>query len=103
MKKLVPTALPSRLSQLADGWKIIGEHHLEHTYLFPDFKSGLAFVNQVGQLAEERNHHPDIHLAWGRVRIELWTHAAGGLTQADFDFAAKIDAQLTPRRYSATG
>ncbi len=92
MKKLLLTALPSHLSQLTDGWEIIAEHHLERTFLFPDFKAALAFVNQVGALAEERNHHPDISLAWGRVRIELWTHAAGGLTQSDFDLAAKIDA-----------
>lgn len=91
MKKLAITALPSHLSQLADGWEIIGEHHLERLFSFPDFKSALAFVNTLGTLAEQHNHHPDIHLSWGKVRLELWTHSAGGLTQTDFDLASKID------------
>jgi 4a-hydroxytetrahydrobiopterin dehydratase len=63
-------------------------------YKFPDFKSALAFVNQVGDLAEAQGHHPDILLGWGKVEITLWTHAVDGLTESDFILAAKID-QLT--------
>jgi 4a-hydroxytetrahydrobiopterin dehydratase len=51
----------------------------------------LAFVNHVGALAEAQNHHPDIFLAWGRVRITIWTHKIDGLTESDFVFAAKCD------------
>ena len=68
------------------------EHHLLRTFSFPDFKQALAFVNRVGALAEEQGHHPDIALAWGKVEIVLWTHAAKGLTESDFIMAAKIDA-----------
>jgi 4a-hydroxytetrahydrobiopterin dehydratase len=51
------------------------------SYKFPDFKSALAFVNRVGELAEQQGHHPDILLGWGKVEITTWTHA---WTHADF-------------------
>jgi 4a-hydroxytetrahydrobiopterin dehydratase len=46
---------------------------------------------QVGELAESVNHHPDIYLSWGQVKITLWTHKIGGLSEADFVLAAKVD------------
>jgi 4a-hydroxytetrahydrobiopterin dehydratase len=64
---------------------------LEKTYLFKNFAEALAFVNRVGALAEEQGHHPDVYLAWGRVRLEIWTHKIKGLTESDFVFAAKCD------------
>ena len=75
-------------------WKIVNEHHIVRTCKFPDFKSALAFVNRVGELAEEQGHHPDILLGWGKVEITLWTHAVDGLTESDFILAAKIDQFL---------
>ena len=74
------------------GWDVIDEHHLTKLYPFPDFAQGLAFVNRVGELAEEQGHHPEIFLTWGKVRIDIWTHKVGGLTESDFILAAKIDA-----------
>jgi 4a-hydroxytetrahydrobiopterin dehydratase len=71
-------------------WQVIGGHHLQRTYNFPDFGAALEFVNRVGALAEEQGHHPDIALAWGRVGIKVWTHKINGLTESDFILAAKI-------------
>jgi 4a-hydroxytetrahydrobiopterin dehydratase len=56
-----------------------------------DFAAALAWVNQVGALAEASNHHPDIAISWNRVTLTLSTHSAGGLTQFDLDLAAQID------------
>jgi len=78
------------LSQL-DNWSVVENKKLSKTLKFPDFVSALAAVNQIGELAEEENHHPDLFLAWGKVQIEIWTHSIGGLTEADFVLAAKID------------
>jgi 4a-hydroxytetrahydrobiopterin dehydratase len=72
-------------------WKIVDGRHLERTFKFPDFAAALAFVNRVGELAEQEGHHPDVHLSWGRVGIELQTHKIGGLSINDFILAAKID------------
>lgn len=78
-------------AELADGWEVIADHHLKKEFKFPDFRTALAFTNQVGELAEEQNHHPDIYLAWGKVEITLWTHKIDGLHESDFILAAKID------------
>lgn len=75
-------------------WKVVGGHHLEKLYEFPDFVSALAFVNRVGEIAEQQRHHPDLYLTWGKVRIEIWTHKIDGLTESDFVLAAKCDAAL---------
>ncbi len=72
-------------------WRVVNEHHLVRLYKFPDFRSSLAFVNKVGELAEQQGHHPDILLAWDKVEVTTWTHAVDGLTESDFILAAKID------------
>lgn len=79
------------LRQKVPGWTIANEHHLQREFRFPDFKQALEFVNQVGALAEQEGHHPDMLLAWGKVEITLWTHKNDGLTESDFIMAAKID------------
>jgi 4a-hydroxytetrahydrobiopterin dehydratase len=77
--------------ELGGSWRVVDEHHLEKEFPFPDFAAALAFTNRVGNLAEEEGHHPDIYLAWGKVRITIWTHKIDGLTRSDFVLAAKID------------
>jgi 4a-hydroxytetrahydrobiopterin dehydratase len=72
-------------------WQVVNEHHIVRQFKFPDFKQALAFVNRVGQLAEEQGHHPDILLAWGKAEITFWTHKIDGLTESDFIMAAKVD------------
>lgn len=80
--------------QLGNDWKVVDEHHLEKEYSFKNFKDALAFTNEVGALAEEEGHHPDIYLSYGKVKIELWTHKINGLTESDFILAAKIEERL---------
>jgi 4a-hydroxytetrahydrobiopterin dehydratase len=75
-----------------NGWTVKQEYHLTRTYEWPDFATALAFVNRIGEIAEHQNHHPDLYLAWGKVRVEVWTHKIKGLTESDFIFAAKVDA-----------
>jgi 4a-hydroxytetrahydrobiopterin dehydratase len=78
-------------ASLGGGWRVVDEHHLEKELTFPDFALALAFTNRVGAIAEAEGHHPDIYLAWGKVRVTIWTHKVDGLTRADFVLAAKID------------
>lgn len=77
--------------RLGAGWQVIDDHHLEKTYSFDDFVQALAFTNQVGELAESENHHPDILLSWGSAKITIWTHKIDGLSESDFVLAAKIE------------
>jgi 4a-hydroxytetrahydrobiopterin dehydratase len=80
-----------RLKAQLDDWEVVDGHHLRKGLSFPDFAAALAYVNRVGTLAEAEGHHPDLHLSWGAVGIELWTHKIDGLTESDFILAAKID------------
>jgi len=80
---------------VGNGWQVVNEHHLEKDYKFKDFRQALEFTNRVGELAEAQDHHPDIYLAWGKVKITIWTHKINGLTESDFVFAAKADQLLS--------
>jgi 4a-hydroxytetrahydrobiopterin dehydratase len=83
-------ALKQMQSRLSNGWEVLNEQKLEKKFKFPDFRHALEFVNQVGEIAEEQNHHPDIYFTWGEARIQIWTHSVQGLTENDFILAAKI-------------
>ena len=87
---LAGDALEELKRQVPD-WRAEENRQLAKTFLFPDFKKALDFVNRVGAVAEQEGHHPDIHLAWGRVDVQTSTHDAGGLTESDFILAAKVD------------
>jgi len=89
MSALSDHEIKSRLVSVPD-WQIeSGE--LVRTFLFKDFPAALAFVNKVGDLAENAGHHPDIDIRYNKVRLALVTHDAGGITQKDFDLAAGAD------------
>jgi 4a-hydroxytetrahydrobiopterin dehydratase len=83
--------LDDLFARLGNDWRVVEVHHLEKEFRFKDFREALEFTNRVGDLAEEQGHHPDIYLAWGKVRLTVWTHKIDGLTESDFVFAAKSD------------
>jgi 4a-hydroxytetrahydrobiopterin dehydratase len=88
---LTDQEIETRLAEL-DGWSRDGDAIVREREL-ADFAAALAWVNAVGEEAEEANHHPDILIhGWNKVRLSVTNHSAGGLTQADFDLAAAIDA-----------
>ncbi len=81
-------------NKLKANWQVVSEHHLEKEFSFQNFKEALDFTNKVGGIAEAEGHHPDIHVAWGKVTVTIWTHKINGLTESDFILAAKIDGLL---------
>lgn len=89
--RLSGSALKKLAGQLPGGWKVVQSHHLEKEFKFKDFRQALDFTNAVGELAEAQGHHPDVYLAWGKVKLTVWTHKVDGLTESDFIFAAKAD------------
>ncbi len=103
-KKCVPCeggVLPFDLSEIhkyqkkVDGWKIVkgnkGVFYLLKKFDFANFLKSQNFVNNVGKISEEENHHPDISFGWGYAEIKITTHAIKGLSENDFILAAKID------------
>ena len=74
------------------GWQLDATGKAIHKdYKFSNFVEALAFVNRLGAVAEEHNHHPDLTLGWGYVGVTFTTHDAGGLRDADFMMAAKTE------------
>jgi 4a-hydroxytetrahydrobiopterin dehydratase len=78
-----------------DGWDVKNDEqksfYLIKNFNFKNFEQSQVFVNQVGKIAEEENHHPDIFFGWGYCKVKIFTHAIKGLVESDFILAAKID------------
>lgn len=94
---LAPEEAEQRRVHVPD-WDLEGAR-LRRRFELPDFRAALAWVNRVGMLAEEEQHHPDIHITgWKHVELELWTHDVGGLHDNDFVLARAIDRLWEQRR-----
>lgn len=81
----------SALVKQLDGWGISDNKILHKTFTLKDFAEALRLANQIGTIAEKEGHHPDLLVSWGKLAVEIWTHAVGGLSENDFILAAKID------------
>ena len=103
-KKCVPCeggVLPFDISEIhkyqkkIDGWVVKKnekeKYFLEKSFKFENFKISQNFINKVGEISENENHHPDISFGWGYAKIIIMTHAIEGLSENDFILAAKID------------
>ncbi len=92
------------LAQLGPGWHVVDRPDskrgsvkvLTCAYRFDNFADAMRAALRIGDMAEEQQHHPDLHVSWGRLGVEIWTHKIGGLTESDFIFAAKCDALAGP-------
>jgi len=81
------------LMRQLNAWHLSGDARwISKEFTFKDFKEAIAFTNKVADIAEAQGHHPDLQVRWGKVVIELTTHAIKGLSQNDFIIAAKVDA-----------
>lgn len=90
VKKLAPDQVQAKLAALPQ-WSESGGV-LQRTYQAKDFMGAMRFVNSIADLAEKRQHHPDMLIRWNKVTLSLSTHDAGGITQRDFDLASEADA-----------
>ena len=78
-----------------DGWDVKSDdnktYYLLKEFKFENFQESQKFVNDVGNIAENEAHHPDIWFGWGYAKVKIFTHAINGLHESDFVLAAKID------------
>lgn len=81
--------IDSRLEGLDDGWEHYG-NSLRREYKFDDFSGAVDFVNRLTPIANELNHHPDLFVSWGLVRVSLISHSEHGITEKDFELAEKL-------------
>ncbi|MFB6190679.1 MAG: 4a-hydroxytetrahydrobiopterin dehydratase [Candidatus Nanohaloarchaea archaeon] len=91
MEKMDDDEIEDARRDLEDGWEVVDGHHLQKKFEFEDFQGALEFVNQVGEIAEEKMHHPEIEFTWGEATVRIHTHEADGLTSDDFGLAEEID------------
>lgn len=87
--------IQQKLEELAPQWKT-GENEkgvlfIERIHHAKKYLAGVDFVRKVAEMAEENNHHPDIHINYKRISVKYWTHTASGVTMADVQMAQKID------------
>lgn len=90
----VPPLSPDEAGKLLaelSGWRIEENRKLKKEFTFKNFEQTMAFVNEIAKVAEEEGHHPDLEVSYGKLEVELTTHAIGGLSENDFILAAKID------------
>jgi 4a-hydroxytetrahydrobiopterin dehydratase len=78
------------LAELGEPWRVVGDR-LRREYKVADFAAAVVLVQEIGAIADDQDHHPDLTVSYGKVGIELWTHTVGGLSESDFIVAAKVD------------
>lgn len=88
-EKLSEEEILNKLNDL-DGWQVEGSH-LKKRLTFLNFQDSLEFVNKVGEVAENLDHHPDITFGWGYAEVLFTTHDRGGITDKDFELAKEVD------------
>lgn len=88
--RLGPTEIEAVLTELGDEWRMV-ESTLERHWTFQNFEETMAFVNQVFELAQTLDHHPDIHIEYLEVTLNLWTHITGGITDRDVALATRLN------------
>jgi 4a-hydroxytetrahydrobiopterin dehydratase len=90
MARLSDPEIEERLAGI-DGWQRSGEAIVKE-FENGDFKGSVDFVNKLTPEAEDMNHHPDLEISWSTVKVTITNHSEGGLTEADFELARRIDA-----------
>ncbi len=89
VKKLVEAELETQLEAIPD-WRVV-DGRLERKLMFEDFMEAVNFVNEIAAVAEELDHHPDVHIHWNALTIHAYTHSADAVTDRDTRLAREID------------
>lgn len=89
---LSQTEIAELKKQIHPSWIVVDNHHLTNEYSFVNYQHTIKVVNKIAEVADEEGHHPVLHVYYGKIVIEIYTHAINGLSENDFILAAKIDA-----------
>ena len=91
VKPFTSSMVSNYKTKLTKKWEVKKNKKISREFIFNNFKEAIKFVNNVAIISEREGHHPDIHIFYNKVIIELWTHSIGGLSENDFIIAAKIE------------
>ncbi len=85
-------------TELKRPWQVVSGPHglkkLSYEFIFANFPEAVAFINKIAPVAEAEGHHPDLYIFYNRVKVELYTHSIGGLSENDFILASKIESLI---------
>jgi len=93
MSELIPSSQLNTWIKKVPEWELDGKR-IVRSFDFDSFIDSVDFVNGVAEIAEDLGHHPDVDIRYGKVDLYITTHSAGGLTEADFELASKIDTLM---------
>jgi 4a-hydroxytetrahydrobiopterin dehydratase len=79
------------IKDVSADWKVIDDNRISRAFFFVSYRHTIDFVNKIADIAEAEGHHPVLHIYFGRLVVELWTHSINGLSENDFILASKID------------
>ena len=80
------------LKELHHDWKLTHDGtRIERVFKFENFQKAMDLAVEIGKIAEDQGHHPELHVGFGHLDVEIWTHKIGDLVESDFIFAAKVD------------
>jgi 4a-hydroxytetrahydrobiopterin dehydratase len=96
MARLSPSQVDAKLKPLK-GWRRKGDF-ITKTFKFRTFMGGIEFVDDVAEIAEGLDHHPDIHIVWTTIKLEIQTHDEGGITQLDIRLASRVEDYLARKK-----
>lgn len=91
VEPFTPEQISDYLEEQGKDWFLDDYKKISRDFRFKDYRQTIDFVNKVAEIAEAENHHPVLHVFYGKVVVELWTHSIGGLSENDFILAAKIN------------
>lgn len=92
VRPMTPEEIQPYLNELQLKWEVVDNKMIRNKFTFKDFKQNMVFVNEIAELAEAEGHHPDLHIFYADLVIELSTHNIGGLSENDFILASKIES-----------
>ena len=81
-------------NQIHSDWSLENNKRLQRTIRLKGFKLPIDISCEIGKLADDQWHHPELHISFNQLKIEIWTHKIGDLVESDFIFAAKVDEIL---------
>jgi 4a-hydroxytetrahydrobiopterin dehydratase len=88
---LEPEQIKEYQKEVHKDWEVLDNTKIKRDFAFVNFIQTMEVANKIADIAEEQGHHPDMHISYGKLQVELWTHAINGLSENDFILASKID------------
>lgn len=83
--------LNNLLKENKSNWVNINHRYIKTSFTFKDFKTSIRFINEIADISEKMNHHPDIKISYNKVELQIYTHSKNAITELDIKFSLLVD------------